>query len=205
VRPGHLLPTLVALASLAFPAGAMADDFQQIFGDYKSDGQINGCYRPDQIHNAGRDIPPDIEQYAPGFGDALSSAGTRCGSGAVPESEPDEEPALVSAGTGPGGPDIEREKAVREPPAPRVAPPPVPTELVAPQLSPAAASVSSDTPGALIALLVAAASRWRSRSRGPSRGSWDGARSASRNRSLRRFSRCGTVFRPVAETTRSYP
>jgi hypothetical protein len=156
VRPGHLLPTLVALASLAFPAGAMADDFQQIFGDYKSDGQINGCYRPDQIHNAGRDIPPDIEQYAPGFGDALSSAGTRCGSGTVPESEPDEEPALVSAGTGPGGPDIEREKAVREPPAPRVAPPPVPTELVAPQLSPAAASVSSDTPGALIALLVAA-------------------------------------------------
>jgi hypothetical protein len=156
VRPGHLLPTLVALASLAFPAGAMADDFQQIFGDYKSDGQINGCYRPDQIHNAGRDIPPDLEQYAPGFGDALSSAGTRCGSGAVPESEPDEEPALVSAGTGPGGPDIEREKAVREPPAPRVAPPPVPTELVAPQLSPAAASVSSDTPGALIALLVAA-------------------------------------------------
>jgi hypothetical protein len=156
VRPGHLLPTLVALASLAFPAGAMADDFQQIFGDYTSDGQINGCYRPDQIHNAGRDIPPDIEQYAPGFGDALSSAGTRCGSGAVPESEPDEEPALVSAGTGPGGPDIEREKAVREPPAPRVAPPPVPTELVAPQLSPAAASVSSDTPGALIALLVAA-------------------------------------------------
>jgi hypothetical protein len=156
VRPGHLLPTLVALASLAFPAGAMADDFQQIFGDYKSDGQINGCYRPDQIHNAGRDIPPDIEQYAQGFGDALSSAGTRCGSGAVPESEPDEEPALVSAGTGPGGPDIEREKAVREPPAPRVAPPPVPTELVAPQLSPAAASVSSDTPGALIALLVAA-------------------------------------------------
>jgi hypothetical protein len=156
VRPGHLLPTLVALASLAFPAGAMADDFQQIFGDYKSDGQINGCYRPDQIHNAGRDIPPDIEQYAPGFGDALSSAGTRCGSGAVPESEPDEQPALVSAGTGPGGPDIERKKAVREPPAPRVAPPPVPTELVAPQLSPAAASVSSDTPGALIALLVAA-------------------------------------------------
>jgi hypothetical protein len=157
VRPGHLLPTLVALASLAFPAGAMADDFQQIFGDYKSDGQINGCYRPDQIHNAGRDIPPDIEQYAPGFGDALSSAGTRCGSGAVPDSEPDEEPALVSAGTpGPGGPDIERKKAVREPPAPRVAPPPVPTELVAPQLSPAAASVSSDTPGALIALLVAA-------------------------------------------------
>jgi hypothetical protein len=144
---------LVALATLAFPAGAMADDFQQIFGDYKDDGQINGCYRPDQIHNAGRDIPPDIEQYAPGFGDALSSAQTRCGSAQAP-AEPDEEPALVSAGK--GGPDVERKKAVREPPAPKVPPPPVPTELAAPNLAPAAASVSSDTPGALIALLVAA-------------------------------------------------
>ena len=156
VRPGHLLPILIALASLTFPAGAMADDFQQLFGDYKDDGEINGCYRPDQIHNAGRDIPPDIEQYAPGFGDALSSAQSQCGSGGAPADEPEEqEPALVSAG-GPGGPDIERKKTVREPPAPKVLPPPVPTELAAPQLSPAAASVSNDTPGALVALLVAA-------------------------------------------------
>jgi hypothetical protein len=157
VRPGLLLPTLVALASLAFPAGAMADDFQQIFGDYKDDGQINGCYRPDQIHNAGSDIPPDIEQYAPGFGDALSSAQTRCGSQAPASESEDEEPALVSAGTpGPGGPDVEKKKAVREPPAPKVPAPPVPSELAAPHLVPAGAAVASDTPGALIALLVAA-------------------------------------------------
>ena len=146
---------LVLLASLAFPAAAMADDFQQIFGDYKDDGQIDGCYRPDQIHNAGRQIPPDIEQYAPGFGDALSSAQTRCGSAPAATEPEEQEPALVSAGK-PGGPDVKREKAVREPPAPKVAPPTVPTDLVAPNLTPAAASVSSDTPGALIALLVAA-------------------------------------------------
>jgi len=135
----------------------MADDFQQIFGDYKDNGQINGCYRPDQIHNAGSDIPPDIEQYAPGFGDALASAQNGCGSGQVPASEPDEAPALVSAGTpGPGGPDIEKKKSVREPPAPRIPAAAVPTELAAPNLAPASAAVASDTPGALIALLVAA-------------------------------------------------
>jgi hypothetical protein len=157
VRPGHVLPILIALASLAFPAGAMADDFQQIFGDYKDDGQINGCYRPDQIHNAGSDIPPDIEQYAPGFGDALASAQTGCGSQS-PASEPeDDEPALVSAGTpGPGGSDVEKKKAVREPPAPELRAPALPTELVAPHLAPAGAAVASDTPGALIALLIAA-------------------------------------------------
>lgn len=157
MRLGRLIPTLLVLAPLALPAGAAADDFQRIWGDYRADGELNGCYRPEELHNAGSQIPPDIEQYAPGFGDALSSAQTRCGAGQVPAEEPEEEPALVSAGTpGPGGPDVEKKRAVREPPAPRVAPAPVPTELATPHLSPAAASVSSDTPGALIALLIAA-------------------------------------------------
>ena len=128
----------------------MADDFQQIFGDYKDNGQINGCYRPDQLHNAGRNIPPDVEQYAPGFGDALSSAGVNCSSAAPSAPEEPKEP-LISAGK---SPDIEKKKAVREPPAP--ATPSVSTDIAAPNLAPAAASVSRDTPGALIALLVAA-------------------------------------------------
>jgi len=152
VKLGRFLPLPVVLASLVLPASAMADDFQRIFGDYKDDGQIDGCYQPGQIHNAGQQIPPDIEQYAPGFGDALARAQGRCGAGAPPASEPDEEPALVSAGT--GGPDVEKKKAVREPPAPKLAP--ASPELAAPRLAPAAASVSSETPGALIALLVAA-------------------------------------------------
>jgi hypothetical protein len=150
---------LVVLASLAFPAGAAADDFQQIFGDYKADGHLDGCYAPDQIHNAGQSIPPDIEQYAPGFGDALSSAQSQCGGGS-PQAADDEpaKPPLASAGT-PGGPDaagIKKKKAVREPPAPKLALPAVETDLAAPELVPAGAAVSSDTPGALIALLVAA-------------------------------------------------
>ena len=152
MRLGRLLP-LVLLAPLALPASAAADDFQQIFGDYKSDGRIDGCYRPHQIHNAGQAIPPDIEQYAPGFGNALSAAQTRCGSGELPATQPDEDGSIVSAGTPPGGLDVKKRKMVTEPPAPSVAEP-VSTDLAAPEL--AGAAVSSDTPGALIALLIAA-------------------------------------------------
>ena len=155
---GRLIPLLMLAAGLAFPAAASASDFQQIFGDYKSDGQLDGCYSPDQLHNAGQGIPPDIEQYAPGFGDALATAQGRCGSGSAPADEPEEEQsAPISAGTpGPGVPGVERKKTVREPPAPKAAPVVVRTDLLAPTLTPAAASVSSSTPGALIALLVAA-------------------------------------------------
>ncbi len=156
VRPGLSIALLAVLAVLALPAGAMADDFQRIFGDYKSDGRIDGCYQPHQIHNAGQAIPPDIEQYAPGFGDALSGANSRCG-GAPPAAEPEEEdPALVSAGTPGPGAGVKKKRTVTEPPAPRAEPIAVPADLAAPTLTPAAASVSSDTPGALIALLVAA-------------------------------------------------
>ena len=155
MRPGRFLAMLVVVASLALPAGAAAQsDFQRIFDDYKSDGQIDDCYPPSQIHNAGRDIPPDIEQYAPGFGDALSSAQLGCGSGQSPAAEPeDDDEPLVSAGTPARG--VEKKKAVREPPAPNVAVP-VATDLAAPRVVPSAASVSNETPGALIALLIAA-------------------------------------------------
>ena len=155
VRLGCLF-LLVVLAPLALPAGAPANDFQQIFGDYKDNGRIDGCYRPHEIHNAGQAIPPDIEQYAPGFGNALASAQVRCGSGRLPASEPDEErSALVSAGKPPNG-KVKRKKLVTEPPGPNVAGATLATDLAAPELVPAGASVSSETPGALIALLVAA-------------------------------------------------
>ena len=143
------------LAPLAGPATAAASDFQEIFGDYKSDGELNGCYRPAQLHNAGRQIPPDIEQYAPGFGDALAAAQSRCSADQPPAEE--EPTAPVSAGTpGPGAPGVETKKTVREPPAPEPAASPVPAGLFDPRLAPRTASVAGETPGALIALLIAA-------------------------------------------------
>lgn len=156
MRLGRLLPTLLLLlAPLGAPAGASASDFQQIFRDYKADGKLNGCYRPEQIHNAGREIPPDIEQYAPGFGDALAAAQTRCAAGVSPSAPDEEEPAApLAAGT--GGPGVKMKKVVREPPAPEVATSPVPAGLADPRLAPATAGVAGETPGPLIALLIAA-------------------------------------------------
>jgi len=158
VRLRRLLPALVLLA-LALPAAASADDFQKIWGDYRSDGQLNGCYRPEALHNAGQDIPPDIEQYSPGFGDALSAAQSRCSSSGGPPAgqEPEEPQTPIAAGTAaPGTPDNVTKKAVRLPPAPKAVTPPAIGNLPDPTLNTASAAVRADTPGALIALLIAA-------------------------------------------------
>jgi hypothetical protein len=155
VRWGFLLSTLIGVGVFAVPAGAQTNDFQEIFGDYKADGRIDNCYDPQQIHNAGQGIPPDIEQYSPGFGDALSSAQTTCDA-ATPTSVPEEAatPPSGSAGGTSGAPPVQKTKTVPEPPAPKFKPLVVPTDLTTPRL--ATAAISSETPGALIALLVAA-------------------------------------------------
>ena len=148
---------IAVLVSLAAPAGAWANDFQRIFEDYRGDGDLDGCYRPEQLHNAGRQIPPDVEQYTPGFGNALSSAQVRCGASPPPR-EPEPEPAApVSSGTpGPGAPPAITKKTVTEPPAPKPVEANVAASMAQPDLLPATATVATETPGALVALLVAA-------------------------------------------------
>lgn len=160
MRLGRPISILLVLAPLALPSSAAAAGFQEIFGDYRADGELNGCYRPEELHNAAQQIPPDVEQYAPGFGNALSTAQSRCtaGGGGTPQEDAAGDPAApVSAGTpGPGAPAAVTRKAVAEPPAPRAADPPVIGNLPDPTLDTATAVVRSDTPGALIALLLAA-------------------------------------------------
>ena len=87
-----------------------------------------------------------------------SSAQTQCGSavGSPRRSPRRTRSRRSSPPARPGAAASRRRRRSREPPAPKVAPIAVSTELAAPQLVPAAAAVSSDTPGALIALLVAA-------------------------------------------------
>lgn len=61
-----LLPASVALADSAF---------DQVLKDYQSDGQIDQCAHSEQsLRDAQHQIPNDIEQYAPDFPDALSTA-----------------------------------------------------------------------------------------------------------------------------------
>jgi hypothetical protein len=149
---------VVLAGTLVLPAAAAASDFDQIFDDYQSDGELNDCYQPQELHNAGREIPPDIEQYTPGFGDALSAAQTRCSSGGGAPATEEEEPAAPSSAgmPGPGAGAKLTKKAVLEPPAPKAPRPAVIGDLPDPALNTATAAVSSETPGALIALLIAA-------------------------------------------------
>jgi hypothetical protein len=85
------LRTLIAVvalgAALAAPAAAQAGA-GSAYGDYSSDGKINGCdYSGGQLQNAIGSIPTDIAQYDPRFKNALNNAlaqrAAGCGSAAT--------------------------------------------------------------------------------------------------------------------------
>jgi hypothetical protein len=69
----------VAVAiTLAFPAAASANDFQNVYREYKRTGTIKPCRFTDkQLANAEKQTPPDVEQYAPSFLDELQNARER--------------------------------------------------------------------------------------------------------------------------------
>jgi hypothetical protein len=71
----RILPIVIALAVLVVPASALADAFDDVFEDYQRDGRISACRHTDEtLRDARRQIPNDIEQYAPDFPDALDDA-----------------------------------------------------------------------------------------------------------------------------------
>ena len=70
-------PFLAAMLALALvvPAAASADPFDDVFADYQKDGKIDPCaHTPEELQQAKKDIPNDIEQYAPDFPAALDAA-----------------------------------------------------------------------------------------------------------------------------------
>jgi hypothetical protein len=80
LRPLRLQALLACLlaASLALPAAVAANDFQDVYREYKRTGTIEPCrYSKHRLSNAERQTPPDVEQYAPSFLDALQSARER--------------------------------------------------------------------------------------------------------------------------------
>jgi hypothetical protein len=69
---------VVVLLVLALPAAASANDFQNVYREYKRTGTIRACHFSNtQLSNAEKQTPPDVEQYAPSFLDALQSARER--------------------------------------------------------------------------------------------------------------------------------
>src|SRR3954447_11599658 len=65
---------MVAALAVVVPS-AHAAGFDAIFKDFKADGEIDPCkYSASELAKAKHDVPPDIEQYAPDFPDALQAA-----------------------------------------------------------------------------------------------------------------------------------
>src|SRR3954469_10031065 len=69
-----LITSIVALVGSA-PAAWARSSFDSVFADYTKDGKIDACrHSASELQKARGDIPPDIEQYAPDFPDALDAA-----------------------------------------------------------------------------------------------------------------------------------
>ena len=145
VRTAHLAAAAV-VASLALAPSAFGQN--ELYNDFSGDGQINACaYSPGQLQNGLNNLPPDVQQYAPGFADQLRAGlEAQCGGGALPP--PDTEQII------PGLPIAPTTKTrFPRPPSPQ----PVRRQLIgeAPAPTVAASPAGSDTPDGLLPLIAA--------------------------------------------------
>ena len=117
--------------SLAAAPGALANDFERVYDDFKKSGTVHPCKFSDkQLDNAAKQTPPDIEQYVPSFLDALESAREKreeCRTGNAPQqAEPAPAPAPATGAPPAGG-----APAPGAPAPTTAAPPPAPEPLPA--------------------------------------------------------------------------
>jgi hypothetical protein len=144
------LAVAVAAAFLALAPAASANQFQQLYNDFKGDGAIDGCrYSAGDLQRGASEIPPDIEQYAPSFADQLAAArqrqaGGRCGGGPAPA----ERAAAAAAQQASAAPARGRRRGgVAKPPAPTRSSEPTLTGVPSPRVSASVAvAAGSDAP-----------------------------------------------------------
>ena len=112
MRRRGLLAALLAAALLLAPA---ASAFADLYNDYKNNGSVNPCnYSPSEVQKQLRNLPPDVQQYAPGLADQL-----RRPCGGAPQSGPvQQSPAAPAPTGGPPAPPSAR-PSIPSPPAPR--------------------------------------------------------------------------------------
>jgi hypothetical protein len=153
----------LAVALVLLPATAVADPFDDVFADYQEDGQIDPCkHTPEELQQAKRDIPNDIEQYAPDFPGELDAAmeeraRSNCGDEGGTTTTPG-----ADGGTSTGGVAPPPAPGATTPNAPGQAPaPPGTAQPAQPANDGAIASAAGrddgggDVPAPLVALLVA--------------------------------------------------
>ena len=137
------------LALLVMAPSAVAQS--QLYNDFQGDGQIDACaYTPGQLQEGLNSLPPDLQQYAPGFADQLRAGlEASCGGGAAPAPGED----LAAPGVAGGGPS--NSTRVNTPAAPKPAKRPLFGNVPAPSVG--VSPTGSDPPGWLFPLLAAAA------------------------------------------------
>src|SRR3954454_19801401 len=127
---------VVALGASA-PAAWAKGSFDSVFADYTKDGKIDPCrHSATELQKARADIPPDIEQYAPDFPDALDAAIEARARGACAKktTPPAAPPAAAPATTTPAPPSGGAPGTPA--PAPAPAAPPAPQATAAPPGAP---------------------------------------------------------------------
>jgi hypothetical protein len=133
LRPLRLYALLVCLlaASLALPAAASANDFQDVYREYKRTSTIKPCrFSNQKLRNAQRETPPDVEQYAPSFLDALQNARERSADCGKKAAAPAPAPTTTTPAAGtptPSTPTPSPQPATTPPTATTNPPPPAPT------------------------------------------------------------------------------
>lgn len=94
----------LAAAALALPSAAHANDFQTVYREYKRTGTVKPCRFSDrQLKSAEQQTPPDVEQYAPSFLDAVTSAREQSSGCAKKASTPAPAPAPAAPAAPTGG------------------------------------------------------------------------------------------------------
>ncbi len=101
MRRALIATCLTSLLALLCAAPAVAQD---VFEDFRDDGEINVCdYSQQELKNARDKLPPDIVQYAPGLADQLDAGREGCGGGAPGSTETRDFDTVAPPGGGPGG------------------------------------------------------------------------------------------------------
>src|SRR5918992_130165 len=108
---------VLAMAGAALLVAAPSASAQnQLYNDFQNDGEINPCaYSPGQLQNGLNSLPPDLQQYAPGFADQLRAGlEAPCGGAGASTAEQPTTPGVGGGGSGPSNTD-----QVKTPQAPK--------------------------------------------------------------------------------------
>jgi len=150
------LPTLLLAAVLLVPVATATA--QNPIDDYRRNGAIDPCkYSDGQLRRGAGNLPPDVEQYAPGLADQLNQGREGCGGSAPGGTETRQGEAVPGPGAagngGGGGGSGEQRAQVKAPPTPVVG-----TRLRLADFSTPAVSSrpGQDVPGWVLPLLLVA-------------------------------------------------